>query len=214
MKTLKQPCGGKASSLLLFFSGWSASAELFASLEADEDADVIICYDYRDLTFEEDLSLYKEIHLVAWSMGVRMAEIALGGRYKFASATAINGTPCPIDDSYGIPTNIFLGTLNGLTPDTLLRFNRRMCGTREILGGYQSVPARPFDEVRDELRAIHSHCLHAQGEPIPWTRAIVGTGDRIFPSSNQLAYWEGRCPVLEIASPHYPFYLWTRWREL
>ncbi len=214
MKTLKQLCGDNASSLLLFFSGWSAPPELFTSLEADKDTDVIICYDYRDLSFDEDLSHYKEIHLVAWSMGVRMAELALGGRYSFASATAINGTPCPIDNAYGIPSDIFLGTLNGLTPGTLLRFNRRMCGTREILGGYQSASARPFDEVRDELMSIHNHCLHTVGGPILWTRAIIGTGDRIFPSANQLAYWKGRYPVLEIASPHYPFYLWTRWREL
>ncbi len=214
MKTLKQPCSNNSSSLLLFFSGWSASPELFTSLEANEDSDVTICYDYRDLSFKEDLSHYREIHLVAWSMGVRMAELALGGRYKFTSATAINGTPRPIDDKYGIPTNIFLGTLNGLTPETLQRFNRRMCGTREILGMYQSASARAFDEVRDELRAIHNHCLQTSDEAIPWTRAIIGTGDRIFPSSNQLAYWEGRCPVLEIDSPHYPFYQWTRWKEL
>lgn len=213
MKTLKQQTSG-ASSLILFFSGWSASAELFTRLKADEGTDVMICYDYRDMAFGEDLSHYDEVYLVAWSMGVRMAELALGGSCVFASATAINGTPCPIDDTYGIPTRIFLGTLEGLTEETLTRFNRRMCGTREITAHYQSATARGFDEVRDELQAIYDRCMHTGGAHIRWTRAIVGTDDRIFPTANQMAYWRGRCPVAEVASPHYPFHLWTRWREL
>ncbi len=213
MKTLKQETAG-ASSLVLFFSGWSAPAELFARLEADEGTDVMICHDYRDMTFGEDLSRYREVHLIAWSMGVRMAELALGGKQTFATATAVNGTPCPIDDSYGIPRNIFLGTLEGLTPETLTRFNRRMCGSREVMAQYTAAAARPFGEVRDELRAIYDRCLPPDDKSIRWTRAVVGTDDRIFPAANQRAYWEGRCTVAEVSAPHYPFHLWTRWREL
>lgn len=165
----------------------------------------MICYDYREMAFEEDLTRYDEIHLVAWSMGVRMAELALGSKYTFATATAINGTPCPIDDAYGIPVDIFRGTLDNLTAEGLHRFNRRMCGTREIHTHYQTVAARPFDEVRDELQAIYDRCSSSAGNPIPWTRALVGSDDRIFPVANQLAYWSGRCNVTQISSPHYPF---------
>lgn len=207
--------------LLLFFAGWSASAEVFARLEAEQGTDVMLCYDYRDTAFAEDLSRYNEIHLIAWSMGVRMAELAVGGKYSFATATAINGTPCPIDDAFGIPEKIFRGTLHNLTADGLRRFNRRMCGSREILARYEAFPARPIEEIRDELQHIYDLC-HSQSAEMPgneaasiaWTRAIIGSADHIFPTANQHNYWHGRCPLTEITSPHYPFYLWKQWNEL
>lgn len=209
------------SRLILFFAGWSASPEQFTRLEVDNGTDVMICYDYRDMRFEEDLSRYKEIHLIAWSMGVRMAELAVGGKYTFATATAINGTPCPIDDAYGIPVNIFRGTLDNLTAEGLKRFNRRMCGSREILTQYEAAAVRPLEEVRDELQHIYDLCnrqatsdTSPQPATINWTRALVSTDDRIFPAANQQSYWNGRCPVTTITSPHYPFYLWKQWNEL
>lgn len=55
----------------------------------------MLCYDYRETAFEEDLNRYDEIHLVAWSMGVRMAECTLADTYTLTSATAINGTSRP-----------------------------------------------------------------------------------------------------------------------
>lgn len=221
MKIIKQQTP-HPSSLLLFFAGWSAAPELFTRLKADEGTDVMICYDYREMAFEEDLSRYKEIHLIAWSMGVRMAELAIGGRYTLVSATAINGTPRPIDDRYGIPTDIFRGTLDNLTPEGLRRFNRRMCGSRDTLAGYEAIQPRPLEEVRSELQHIYDLChdepqpdISARRPPIRWTRAIISSDDRIFPVANQLEYWLTRCPeVLEINSSHYPFYLWNQWNEL
>lgn len=211
-----------SSSLLLFFAGWSAAPELFMELQAEEGTDVMICYDYRGLGFEANLTRYEEIHLIAWSMGVRMAELAIGGKYEPATATAINGTPRPIDDCYGIPVDIFRGTLDNLTAEGLNRFNRRMCGSRDILARYGETPPRMLEEVRDELQHIYSLC-HADPSPddspayapIHWTRAIVGSDDRIFPAANQLGYWLTRCPeVQEIKAPHYPFTLWEQWNEL
>ena len=108
--------------LLLFFAGWSASPESFTGLKAENGTDIMLCYDYRDMTFHEDLSSYKEIHLIAWSMGVRMAELALAGKYALTTATAVNGTPRPIDDNFGIPENIFRGTGRLLSPGNRHRY--------------------------------------------------------------------------------------------
>lgn len=221
MKIIKQQTA-HSSSLLLFFAGWSAAPELFTRLKADEGTDVMICYDYREIDFGEDLTRYKEIHLIAWSMGVRMAELAIGGKYRLRTATAINGTPRPIDDRYGIPVDIFRGTLDNLTAEGLSRFNRRMCGSRDTLAGYEAVRPRPLEEVRDELQHIYDLCrVQPQPDtaphvtPIRWTRALISSDDRIFPAANQHEYWDTRCPeVLEIKAPHYPFYLWNRWNEL
>ncbi|WP_303227645.1 pimeloyl-ACP methyl esterase BioG family protein, partial [Parabacteroides goldsteinii] len=64
MKIEKQ-INSSYSRLLLFFAGWSASPESFTGLKAENGTDIMLCYDYRDMTFHEDLSSYKEIHLIA-----------------------------------------------------------------------------------------------------------------------------------------------------
>ena len=47
-----------------------------------------------------------------------------------------------------------------------------------------------------------------------WTQALISSKDRIFPTENLRAFWQGRCPITEIEAPHYPFYLWKQWDEI
>lgn len=217
MKIDKQIDKGN-SRLLLLFAGWSAEPLLFEGMEAEEATDVWIVYDYRTTTFDEDLSAYSEIHILAWSMGVWAADrLMQHNRIRPTSATAINGTPYPISDTYGIPTAIFSGTLNGLNAEGLSRFNRRMCGNRNMQTAYeQAAPARPLAEVHEELQAIYDEiCTETPTNGSAcWTRAVIGLDDRIFPSANQQAYWKERCPTVEIEAPHYPFHLWKKWNEI
>lgn len=226
---ISKPINNGNSQLLLFFSGWSASPSLFTSVAVEEGTDLWIVYDYRDMSFQEDLSQYQEIQLIAWSMGVWAANYLF---YKnllspnISRALAINGTPCPLSDTLGIPEAIFRGTLDTLTEEGFRRFNRRMCGSRELLDLYeQSAPLRPLDEVHEELQRIYDtlliinnlHPSACSASPNPnklWTQAIIGTDDRIFPAANQRNYWHGRCPAIEIATPHYPFHLWKQWNEI
>lgn len=226
---ISKPINNVNSRLLLFFSGWSASPSLFTRIAVEEGTDLWIVYDYRDMSFQEDLSQYREIQLIAWSMGVWAANYLF---YKnllspnISRAIAINGTPCPLSDTLGIPEAIFRGTLDTLTEEGFRRFNRRMCGSRELLALYeQSAPLRPLDEVHEELQRIYDtlliinnlHPSACSASPNPnklWTQAIIGTDDRIFPAANQHNYWHGRCPAIEIAAPHYPFHLWKQWSEI
>ena len=105
------------SKLLLVFSGWAASPEVFRHLETEPDTDLWICHDYRGMEFEEEaLSCYREIRLIAWSLGVWVASVVFGKRQiSFTEAVAVNGTPCPVHDRWGIPETIFRGTLDNIT---------------------------------------------------------------------------------------------------
>lgn len=208
--------------LLLLFAGWSTPPEIFGSLAVEEGTDLWICYDYRDLTIAEDFSGYQEIHLVAWSLGVWVATAILSGRQgatlrtKLKTALAINGTPQPIDDTRGIPAAIFRGTLDHINQEGMKRFNRRMCGSRETLAHYESIPARPLDEIREELQSLYLLIMETPPTSLVttlWTHALISAADRIFPAENQRNYWSGQCPVAEINAPHYPFYLWKHWNE-
>lgn len=206
------------SKLLLFFAGWSASPGSFRHLEATEDTDLWICYDYRDLTFDEDLSTYREIRLVAWSLGVWVASVVFREKeWSFTDAIAINGTTCPIHDRQGIPEAIFKGTLENITEEGMHRFNRRMCGRKEILQAYEQTPARPLKEIREELQYLYQQItgnVPITGTSFFWTSAFISSADRIFPIENLRTFWQGRCPVTEIEAPHYLFYLWKQWNEL
>lgn len=215
MKILKYKDEGN-DKLLLFFNGWGASPELFARLEPDADMDYWVAYDYRGgFRMDEELSAYKEVTVVAWSLGVFVATLALAERgLPIVRAVAINGTLFPMHDALGIPPKIFLGTLGNLSEEGRKRFNRRMCGSREVLRMYEQVPSRPLDEVRDELQSLAYMATTDCTCPPLWTEAIISRDDRIFPPVNMRMYWQGKCPIREMEAPHYPFYLWNRWSEV
>ena len=75
---------------------------LLAHLILPTDHDLLICYDYQDLKLDFDFSAYQQIRVVAWSMGVWVAERVLQG-ITLQSVTAVNGTGLPCNDSFGIP---------------------------------------------------------------------------------------------------------------
>lgn len=209
----------RGDKLLLVFAGWSVSPDLFRHLEGpDEDSDLWICYDYRDLTFEEGLSAYQEINLIAWSLGVWAAAVVLRGKETTVNeAIAVNGTLCPVHDTWGIPETIFRGTLDNVTEEGIRRFNRRMYGKREIQQACEPADARALDEIRDELQqlylAIRKDGLAAASSPL-YKRALISSADRIFPAQNLRAFWQDRLPVTEVDAPHFPFYLWKHWEEI
>lgn len=210
----------RSSSLILCLAGWSTSPELFHHLEVPEQTDLWIAYDYRKLTFEETFDSYKEVHLIAWSLGVWVATHLWAGKRSFTTATAINGTPFPIHDTLGIPTTIFEGTLNHISEEGMRRFNRRMCGDKETLNRYSELPLRPLEEIKEELEFLYNHILPEKiGLSDPqistfWDRAILSTEDKIFPITHLRNYWQGRCPIQEIKAPHLPFYHYQSWNEL
>ena len=98
--------------MLLFFAGWGSDENLFAG-PVQEECDCLLCFDYKDLDFDYSLlEGYREIRVMAWSMGVWVACQTLAGKeYPYGMRLAVNGTPCPIHDTKGIPEAIFQGTL-------------------------------------------------------------------------------------------------------
>lgn len=210
----------RQANLILCLAGWSAPPELFYHLEVPEETDLWIAYDYRTLAFEEAFHPYEKVHLIAWSLGVWAATRLWAGKRPFATTTAINGTPFPIHDTLGIPTAIFEGTLNHISEEGMRRFNRRMCGDKETHNRYAALPARPPQEVKEELEALRRHILADQSEPSDpcvsafWDQVILSTEDKIFPASNLRNYWQGRSPIREINASHLPFYHYQSWSEL
>ena len=204
-----------ASGLLLFFSGWGAEPCMFREGATDESAayDILMLWDYRDMSFDARiLSGYKEVRVLAWSMGVWAAGQVLSrpGLNGCANGMrlAVNGTPFPIHDRMGIPEAVFDGTLDSLSERSLGKFRRRMCGSTQALEQLLSCGlTRSTEELREELSAIREAVRHGADHDADTSspfHAVIGSGDLIFPAANQTEAWKGLdVPVSLLDIPHY-----------
>lgn len=196
--------------LLLFFAGWGSDERLFDRPVAD-GYDYLLCFDYRSPDFDYALlDGYREIRLLAWSMGVWAAGQTLAGRdYPWQMRLAVGGTPFPIDDCRGIPEAVFRGTLAHFSDAVLVRFRRRICGTAEQVKEFLSHrPYRPVEELREELQALAA-CACCPSASFVWDKAIIGTCDKIFPPANQREAWRD-VEVIERDVEHYDGGLFDR----
>lgn len=200
--------------LVVYFSGWGTPIDAVSHLVLPINHDLLICYDYQNLTLDFDFSAYQQIRVVAWSMGVWVAEHVLQG-IPLCSATAVNGTGLPCDDMFGIPNEIFKGTLDNLTENTRVKFERRICGEKSAFIHYQQFSRRTFDDIHQELTALFKMIQQDRRiDLIVWTNALIGSRDKIFMPNNQQKYWSSRCAVQIIEGEHYLFPMFTQWTAL
>lgn len=189
--------------VLLIFAGWGMDDIPFRHLH-HEGYDIAVIYDYTTENFDcEPLKSYREVVVIAWSMGVFEASRLLPVMSLPLTLTvAVNGTMKPVDDSCGIPVDVFNATLNALSPSSLIKFNRRMCGSSIALQSLNAhAPQRTLDSLKEELKIIGSRALNFT--PFKWDVAIISSGDMIFPAANQRRAWEGSA-CIEVDGPHLP----------
>ena len=199
-------------------------------LTLPDQCDLLALYDYRDLEQSDDLAdlpwdSYEAVTIVAWSLGVWAAEQVVPHWSILPTKQrliAVAGSPYPMHDQWGIPKQIFVGTLEGLTDENRQRFNRRMCGGMRYKLLYDILSERPTTELRDELQAVYdSLAIPEASESTPHTRlawdlAIIGERDQIFPAKNLSTLWKAvNVPTLLLPDGyHYLFDLWQSWSEL
>ena len=191
--------------LIIFFNGWGMDEKIVSHLEC-EDYDVVVLYDYNDLELDIkslNLSQYTEKHIVAWSMGVMVATLFNFGEIK--TATAICGTPFAIDNEYGIPERIYNLTIKGFSETSSKKFMERMFIEKPNM---ETFSGRTFDSKLSELKKMLEYKPSTEFQ---YTKAIVGTDDKIIPTKNQLNYWDN---PTTINSGHCPFMLYKKWTEL
>ena len=191
--------------LILFFNGWGMDEKIVSHLEC-EDYDVVVLYDYNNLELDIkslNLSQYTEKHIVAWSMGVMVATLFNFGEIK--TATAICGTPFAIDNEYGIPERIYNLTIRGFSETSSKKFMERMFIEKPNM---ETFSGRTFDSKLSELKKMLEYKPNTEFQ---YTKAIVGSDDKIIPTKNQLNYWDN---PTTINSGHCPFMLYKKWTEL
>lgn len=173
------------------------------------------------------LTAYSNTCLFAWSFGVMMAERIFGedraysgvagelgkevAGHRFTHAVAINGTPRPVDEHFGIEPRRMAATLRGLARGGMDAFERKTYAEhygrlRTQTASTESRGTISPRSLEDNIHELNVLCELAEQErehTIKWDEAVVGTRDEIFLPQNQLSFWGSLAKELPL--PHYPF---------
>lgn len=211
-----------AERLLVVCNGWGMDERPFASLLA-EDMDVLVLSDFTNVSGQDSMEIlleigpaehYRELVLLAWSMGVWAAHTMFKCCSSiFQRKIAVNGTLRPIHDSYGISRKIFSATALNWSDAARKKFYRRMCGEKQLTDRFiANEPARSVEDQRQELNWYLDSASCCSAEESFFDEAWVSKKDKIMVTENQLNFWGSDVQLLD--GGHFPFYQKQSWSEL
>ncbi len=201
--------------LLIFFTGWSFDDKPFDFLDSRE-FDVIMFYDYNDLSLPNVFEGYEEYYLVSWSMGVYTAFLNKDCLPKTKLKIAINGTPYPVHNDYGIPEKLFLLTLKHAKTGLEGKFYQNIFFKREEYEKYLLNPVRRSVENREnELKSLYENIRQNDlSYEKFYDLALVSKYDKIIPTQNQINFWRDNARYITLESGHFPYYNFKDWDEI
>ncbi|MBK9390186.1 MAG: DUF452 family protein [Bacteroidetes bacterium] len=208
----------KNSHLVVFFGGWGSDENMFVPLCTD-DFDFIMFYNYSadEALVLPETKTYERITLIGWSLGVWAAEYLTSKTGIIPDVSiAVNGTPFPADNQYGIPLSVFEGTLNNITEENMEKFYLRVFGDRKTyLINADRVPKRTIKSLQDELRWLYNRIMEHKESGFKMDYAIISEIDRIFPAENLKSYWEKEAETKHMIVPmrNYFFHNWNSFTE-
>lgn len=205
----------KNDQLVVLYAGWGTDENVFTPL-CNDDFDFILFYNYSsdEALVLPEMKPYKKITLIGWSLGVWAAEYLSPKTGIIPDVTiAVNGTPIPADDKYGIPLHVFEGTLNNITEENIEKFYLRMFGNkRTYLLNNEIIPHRTLKSLHDELRWLYNRMMEQKKPGFRWDYAVTSEIDRVFPAENVNSYWEKENNTKHIILP-LPHYIFNEWKS-
>ncbi|MCX8084840.1 MAG: DUF452 family protein [Calditerrivibrio sp.] len=214
MKVVKKK--RKNEELLVFFSGYMMKPEIYEEIDSS-DLDIFFIHDYRDFELDsslwEDVASYFKVYLVAFSFGVSIASSVIKQQnVNIFKSIAVNGTLKPVDDFFGIPESIFLGTLNNLSEESLDRFYRRVFGKN--YSKLKHLLSYDLEIAKEELKNLKVFVDETGRLENIYNIAIISENDKIFPPTNQMSFWQNELDFMFVDEDHFPFFRFKSWREL
>lgn len=203
----------KNKHLVVFYGAWGADENVFTPL-CNDDFDFVLFYNYSadEALVLPEIKTYEKITLIGWSLGVWAAEYLSAKTGINPDVTiAVNGTPVPADDQFGIPLKLFEGTLNNITEGNMEKFYIRMFGDKKTyLTNIDRIPQRNLKSLQDELRWLYNRIMEQKEPGFRWDYAVTSEQDRVFPSQNLNNYWgkEMNTKQIIVPLPHYFFHKW------
>jgi pimeloyl-[acyl-carrier protein] methyl ester esterase len=208
----------KNDQLVIVYGGWGTDENVFIPL-CNDDFDFILFYNYSadEALVLPEMKTYTRISLIGWSLGVWAAEYLLPKTgIKPDITIAVNGTPVPADDQFGIPLHVFEGTLNNITEENMEKFYLRMFGDKRTYKlNKDRIPSRTVKSLHDELRWLYNRIMEQKAPGFRWDYAVTSEKDRVFPSKNLIEYWQKETSTKHIVLPmsHYLFHEWKSYTD-
>ncbi len=194
-----------AQDLIIYILGWGTSPNAVYPIDHGPGFDVLACCDHKEFhrLEPERFTSYRRIYLFAWSFGVWVAEQSCASLPLY-KAVALNGTPLPVDDRYGMRLRVVRRTVQGMARVGFKPFQDKAFGKDADLpeGPY---PERPVQDLIVELDILAEASQSNTPENIAWNAALIADKDEIFPPAKMWAYWETRGLGTGFESYHYPF---------
>ena len=204
----------KNDELIVVYGAWGTDENVFLPLCNDE-FDFILFYDYSadEALVLPEMKSYSKITIIGWSLGVWAAEYLAPKTGIVPDITiAVNGTPFPADDKYGIPLKDFENTLNNISERNMIKFYLRMFGNKETYRlNMDRIPQRNIKSLNDELRWLYNRIMEQKEPGFSWDYAVTSEYDRVFPAKNLNAYWNKHENIKHVVLPlnHYLFHYWS-----
>ncbi len=204
-----------SDNLIVFFAGWSFDETPFKFLDC-ENSDVLFVYDYNEISQLPKFGAYKSKTLITWSMGVFAAYLLRKDFKDFNKKIAINGTPCPVDDEFGIPQKPFLLTLRHAKTGLEGKFYQNIFKESAEFEKYTQTPvARDIENRVEELNSLYKLIKSTDFEYEKfYDFALISNFDKIIPPKNQQNFWQTNAPYKTLESGHFPFYNYKSWHEI
>ena len=202
--------------LIVFFAGWSFDYKPFEFLQCD-GCDVLFVYDYNEVSELPDFSEYEHKFLIAWSMGVYVAYGMRDEFVNFDKKIAVNGTPYPVDDEFGIPQKPFILTLRHARVGLEGKFYQNIFNKTDEFEKYiQNSVERDIENRVSELQVLYNKI---QNSPKVYEKfydkAYVSLYDKIIPPKNQINFWQtNNTEFQKLESGHFPYYNYVDWKDL
>ena len=203
----------QSKDLIVFFSGWGCDYNQFANLH--DNKDVLILYDYQDLTLAFDFLRYENIYVIAYSAGVFIASIWADNMPNVRQKVALCGNPYLFDETLGISAEN-IKVFKEITLDNYLDFRRKyMVIDDEEYEKYNKLESlRTIESCANELTAIQKLYDERKEQINPmFDKAIVSENDLIFNLPAQRNFYKDKLQVIANAK-HHIFFRFNRFEDM
>lgn len=188
--------------LIVFFSGWGCDYNQFTNLH--DHKDVLILYDYQDLSLDFDFEKYENIDIIAYSAGVFVASIMADNIPHVRQKVALCGNPYLFDEKLGISQEN-IRTFKAITLDNYLDFRRKyMVVTDEEYEKYNRLESlRTIESCAAELEALQKLYAERKKQINPqFDIAVAAENDLIFNLAAQKDFYQDKLRVIKNAKHH------------
>ena len=193
--------------LIVFFAGWGCDENQFTNLH--DRKDILILYDYQDLSLDFDFSKYENIYVIAYSAGVFVASIfADAALPNIRQKVAVCGNPYLFDATLGISEEK-IRVFKDITLDNYLEFRRKyMVFSEEEYERYNQLQSlRTIESCDSELAALQKMYAQKKAQINPaFDKAIAAENDLIFEVEAQKAFYKDKLRIIPNARHHIFFH--------